>query len=492
MEASVALSSALQLYTKLVKRRTEVEELDNYAEGKQPLAFASREWAEFHKDRYVGFSDNWCGPVATAPVERLNLTGIQPSGSVDTRDVIQAWNDWDRNDGEAQSSQGFYTSVVTKRSYTIVWGDDNDEPEFTWEHPSQVIVGYDPANPRKAVNALKSWDDGSDEFMIFYTAAALWKWRRKSRGVKVANGVTRNGLTVVGTSHRVVNADNSSWEAWQPSEDDEWPLTNPLGELNVVEWPNRPRLNGEPISDIAGTKAMQDAVNLLWAYLFGAADHASMPGRVVMGQESPKIPILDKDGQKIGEKDVPIKEMQHGRFLWLTGQNAKIDQFDAAKLDVFTDVIEIAVGHIAAQTRTPSHYLINAQDVPAAGYELAEAGLVNKVKEFQRFSQAPARKHFRLMASVRGNDRLAEALRLANLAWANAETRSDAQLADALLKKRQIGYPFEYLLELDGLGPTERQRVMEMAAREQDDPYLTHLREKDAADVDAEPSSFGD
>ena len=45
-----------------------------------------------------------------------------------------------------------------------------------------------------------------------------------------------------------------------------------------------------------------------------------------------------------------------------------------------------------------------------------------------------------------------------------------AQLADALLKKRQVGYPFEYLMELEDVSPADRDRILEMKRREQSDP----------------------
>src|SRR5690606_10532101 len=140
------------------------------------------------------------------------------------------------------------------------------------------------------------------------------------------------------------------------------------------------------------------------------------------------------------------------------------------------------IGHIAAQTRTPSHYLINSGNVPAAGYELAEAGLTKRCEEFQLFSNDPARDHFRLMAKVRGDEKLAAAMRTADISWKNAAVRSEAQHADALIKKRDIGYPFEYLAELDGLSPRDIKRVMEMRQRELDDPYFGALNAKDAAD----------
>lgn len=490
MDAETALKTAERLYSRLADQRSEVEGFDEYYAGEQPLEFASREWSEFHKDRYTGFADNWCAPVANAPAERLGITGIRLGATRREKAVSALWDDWKINDGEAQSSQGFLESIIAKRSYTIIWANDDGrttQPTFTWEHPNQVIVDYDPANPRVRTAAIKSYTDGEDEFLTLYTPTYLWKWKRPASKVQVRNGRTESGLTVVS---RALLDRQGDWEPWHPATDDVWPLPNPLGEVNVVEWPNRPMLGRDPVSDIQGTKAMQDAVNLLWAFLFAAADHASMPARVVMGQEPPKLPVLNEHGQKIGERAVDIKELQHGRMLWLTGKDAKVGQWDSAKLEVFTDVIETAISHIAAQTRTPSHYLINSGNVPAAGYELAEAGLEKRCEEFQKYTNAPAREHFRLMALAKGQEGLAEDLRRAEVTWKQTAVRSESQMADALLKKRQVGYPFEYLLEQAGESPTEVARIMEMVRRENDDPYLAQLMTKDAA-ANAEPSIDG-
>src|SRR5690606_38901627 len=87
----------------------------------------------------------------------------------------------------------------------------------------------------------------------------------------------------------VPTSDRSGWRPREGASPN--PMPNPLGTVPVVEFPNRPMLGAEPLSHIAGTISMQDAINLLWAYLFSAADFASMPARVVMGQEPPKLPI---------------------------------------------------------------------------------------------------------------------------------------------------------------------------------------------------------
>jgi hypothetical protein len=236
----------------------------------------------------------------------------------------------------------------------------------------------------------------------------------------------------------------------------------------VVELPNRPTLKGDPISEIEGVMPMQDAINLLWAYLFLAADYASMKARVVTGAEPPEVPILDKDGKLVGTRPLDLKDFAEKRIAFLKGEHATIDEWDAAQLDVFTNVIEIAVQHIAAQTRTPQHYLVSNTDRPAAALEAQEIGLTKKAGEFITFTDPALREVLRLVALVRGDQALAEKARLATINWANPAIRSESQLADSLSKKKEIGYPLEYLLEVDGKSPSDIKRIMGMAKAEQD------------------------
>jgi hypothetical protein len=188
-----------------------------------------------------------------------------------------------------------------------------------------------------------------------------------------------------------------------------------------------------------------------------------------MGQEPPKIPILDASGQKVGEQAVDLKKLAQDRILWLTGENAKIGQWDAAKLDVFTNVIETAVTHVAAQTRTPPHYLVLGKglvNVNAEGMKTAETGLVMKVKEMQLFLSPPTRGVFQRYAMVRNKAALAEQCRFGVVEWKDAENHSEAQLVDALVKLQTIGFPFPWLAERYGLSQTEVERVMAMRETE--------------------------
>ncbi len=441
------------LYDALSSRRRDNNKFESYFDGEQPLCYASDEWKKFHGQRFAGFSDNWCGVVGSAAPELTELAGIRIGDDADAMsdDERVLWRDWVANDGEAQSAQGFLSGAVTKRSFSLVWGSGDDEPVMTWEHSSQVIISDD------GRYALKSWVEDKVEYASLYAADELWKFARDV-GPNVTNGRTGGGLYVVGYA--------LSGGGWKPRETGEPnPQPNPMGVMPLTEFPNRPMLGRGPISDIQGTIAMQDAANLMWAYLFGAADYASMPARVIMGQEPPKIPILDESGQKIGEKPVDGDALKQGRMLWLTGQTTKIGQWESAKLDVFTSVIDVMVKHIAAQTKTPINYMGAMSNVNGETLSGLRTPLHMKVRDGHKHLTGPVRRTFRLMALARGNDGVADACRTADVMWRNPETATDAQMSDAALKDSQIGWSQAGILERRyGMSQPEIDR--ELARRE--------------------------
>jgi hypothetical protein len=477
------------LYNRLRDRRPEIDKFDRYFKGEQGrLVYGTKEWAELHEKRFAGFSDNWCGIVGSAPGERTSVDGFRLGEDTDplSADERGLWRDWELNEMPMQASQGFLQSTIAKRSYVLVWGNRDDEPLITWEHPAQVIVAYDPET-RAARFALKAWIDDEHEFATLYTPDEVWKWQRQSIAGQVVNGQTESGLYVTGMQL----GSAGGWEPRDAEGDDTWPISNPLGVVPIVEFPNRPLLGNEPLSDIAGAMAMQDAVNLLWAYLFVAADYASMPARVVMGQDPPKLPILDQNGQKVGEQPVDQEALKKGRMLWLTGQNAKIGQWDAARLDVFTQVINVAVKHTASQTRTPIHYIVgDLGNVNGETLTATETPLANKVREAHKFYTPAVRGVNQRIALVRGNTGLAEACRTGRVQWANPETRSDAQLADAALKDRSVGFPLQWVAEKRyGLKQDEIDRLMRMVEAERSDPVLEQALRDVGTTTDDAPGS---
>ncbi|WBQ03013.1 phage portal protein [Kribbella sp. CA-293567] len=474
-----------ELADELQKRQPDIRLFDAYYRGEHNLAYASDQFRGFFANRYKDFSDNWCGVVADAPTERLELIGIRPKGG-GKKAGDKLWATWLENDADALSDLAFIDAIIAKRAYALVWGDpDTDDATITWEHPSQAIVGYHPETRRRRAG-LKLWADEKLEYATLYLRDEVWKWQRSR--TQIEKGRTQSGLYIVGSL--------GGWEKRKNlPEGEPWPLPNPLGEVPLVELPNRPRLIGEPLSDIAGTVAMQNATNLFWSYLLNAGDFTSFPQRVIMGQERPEVPVLDKDGQETGTtKPLDLAKFSVERVVWLEDPEAKISEWSATNLEQYTKVIEVQVGHIAAQTRTPQHYLIGKMsNLSADALKAAETGLVKRTEEKTEHFGRAIREVFRLVALVQGDEKRARAVAAGEVLWRDVESRSDAQRADALLKKKTIGYPFEWLAEQDGNSPTEVARIMEMRRAELNDETLNGLLKDPAGDdVDREPEPSPD
>jgi hypothetical protein len=234
---------------------------------------------------------------------------------------------------------------------------------------------------------------------------------------------------------------------WKPREvpGEPWPLPNPLGVVPVVEWLNRPRLGGAPISDITGVMAMQDAINMMWAYLFTAADHASMPARVVLGAEPPKVPILDENGQVIGSRPAKMDDIAGKRLLFLPGATG-IEQWDAAKSDFFTR--RHHRGRRPHRRADP-----HAGPLPADEREVRQpqrrrphrrrGAAGDEVRQLPD-AREPGREAGRaLMALVRDKKSLADAILAADgrrfVQWKDPAMHSLGQVADAATKDRAVG-----------------------------------------------------
>lgn len=452
-----ALESMQRLSSVLQRRQPKIEQRLAYYRGEHRLCYASEEFADYFGKRFEGFSDNWCQPVIASPAERMNVLGIRldASSREADKDLGRVWR---ANDCERGSSETFVAALAASRGFGMVWGnpEDEDTPLITWERPDQTIVSYDP-DTRRRRTGLKLWrdDDAGKEYATFATRTHLWKFERNAASIA---GREEPSPVVLATG---------GWTPRQPATDDTWPIPNPLGAVPFVEFRNQTLLDDAPMSDIDGVIAMQDAINLIWAYLLNALDYASLSQRIVTGADIPKMPILDEQGQIVGYRPVELDSLIKDRILWVPGKDAKIGEWQPANLEVFSKVIERGVEHIAAQTRTPPHYLVGkVSNLAAEAFTAAETGLVSKTGERLTYFTPSIRELNALVALAQGNEAKAKAARGGTVMWADPQFRSLSQKVDALHKLKDIGFPFEWICEQYGLDPVEVDRVMKMKRKE--------------------------
>lgn len=458
-DQDAVLKRVEELARELELRAPGIEEhVKRYQGEGKTLRWASKKFDEYFKQQFDGFGDNWCMPVVDAAAERMKVLGFRAHGENLGIDQ-QLQRDWLGSNSDLGSSEAFTMQMAGGRAFSLVHPADSPDkaPSVTWEHPETAIVDTDPVTGIDR-DGLVMWRDDKFDFATFYTATHFVKLKRRNGQMRFENTgkMPQNG-------------------GWELRDEGQPFQEHKLGEVPLTEIRNKTMLDDTPMSDIAGVAALQDAVNLIWAYLMNALDQASQPARIVANADVPQVPVLDKDGQMIGSQDIELDELLKEKIMFIPGPDARIEEWTAANLEAFSKVISQIVEHIAAQTRTPPHYLVAKMiNTAAESLNIAEAGLVSKVKERILYASKGVKKTFRLMAAARAaTPQRLDALRAGTIIWDNIQYRSEAQMADVGTKYKSAGFPTEYVVEKLVTDPVEVARVMAMVERERKmDPFL--------------------
>ena len=129
-------SLANRLADKIQFRRPSIGTHTDYVLGKRgKLKFASKEFKRYMSDRFSDFSDNWCLPVAQAPVERIKFKGFVPYDDVKLGTGIMKC--LDRNDFERGLQEAALMMTTTGRAFALVTQVDG-RARITFEHPDSA------------------------------------------------------------------------------------------------------------------------------------------------------------------------------------------------------------------------------------------------------------------------------------------------------------------------------------------------------------------
>jgi hypothetical protein len=428
------LDTATKLLVKLNNRLPQLKRLRDYYEGRHRLAYSSQKFRNAFGGMFSAFADNWMPLVVDAVEERLNVEGFRhgddPKGDKD------AWAQWQRLGMDALSQLGHSTALELGDAYAIVWADDEGQPTVSMESPNDVIVAYQPGNRRKRIAALKHWVDDDGRHITLFLLSGVYKW-----------------LSADGT------------DAWReaPGQGEPWPLLNPFGIIPVVPFINRPSLDSDyGVSEFESVIPQQDAANKLLADMLVASEFIAFPQRYVTGLE---IPVDDQ-----GREKAPF-EIAVDKLLVAEDPSAKFGTLSAGDLKNYIQGVELLVQHIASQTRTPPHYFYLSGNFPSGdAIKSAETGLVAKSRRKMRFFGEAWEEVIRLCFQVVGDKRAD--VTTGETIWGDPEYRSEAELADALVKRSAIGVPRQQLWEDAGYSQTQIARFHIMEEMDALNPLL--------------------
>lgn len=439
-----------RLEKQLRQRKLVYDRFDDYYNGKHPLAFASRKFAQAFGGTFESFASNWCALVVDAAAERLHVEGFRLGGGQDERGDADAWRLWQANNLDLDSQMGHVEALIHERAAVLISPYEADQvadgvPAITLESAKEVAVAYQPGSRRRRLAALKLWTDlDGHERANVYLSDAVHKYRskKKAAGILWAGGMP----------------DVTRWEE-TPGDGEGWPLANPLGVVPVVELRNRGRLTVDAQSDLATVTPLQDATNKILSDALVASEYAAYPQRWSTGYEVPTDP---ESGQTLPNAELKAAISR----LWTSDDpETKFGQFQAADLSNYVALIELLVQHISSQTRVPPHYFYLSGQFPSGeSLKAAETGLVAKVRGKMRSFGETWEEVIRLAFAALGDPR-AQAVDAETL-WRDPESRSEAELTDATLKQQALGVPTTALWERLGYTPQQIERFQRDRARD--------------------------
>jgi hypothetical protein len=426
-----------RLDRRLRAQTPEVQRLQRYYDGEHRLRFATEKFRQAFGGLFGNLADNWTAIVVDAVAERLKVNGFRIGE--DSQGDRLFWEIWQRNAMDAESKVGFVDSLIAGRAFVTVWSepDNPGTAELTVESSEQVVIDVDPASRRRRRAAWKVYRDDYSEhlFGVLYKPEGVFKFQSFS---PVQEG-------------RSVSSDTTKWVR-REVRGETWPLPNPLEVVPVVPLSNRRRLLRSAQSEIANTIPLQDVCNKLLADLVVTSEFQSFRQRWVTGIDIPEDP-------ETGQPLEPFKSAVDRLFL-AESKDARFGEFSETNLAGYVSSIELAVQHIASQSRTPPHYFYLKGNLPSGeSIKSAETGLVAKSRDKMMFLGEELEEIASLAFLVEGEEGKAEAARSGETIWGDPEYRTEGEHVDAVLKKKGLGVPEEILWEELGYTQTEIARI---------------------------------
>jgi hypothetical protein len=415
-------------------------------DGDHPMPTAPSQVTDKYRRLAEMSVTNLCGLVVDAPTSKLTPKGVRLSEDGD--EDLELWRQvWTANRLNARCRVAHEEALKVGRSAALVWPTD-DGVSVTVEDADQVIVAYAPGSTCERVAALKWYNcDGVDHVTV-WTASDVESWVRPAPKMTTTYGMS------------AIPAPSEDWDL-----DPDLPGgANPLGQVPVVEFLSKPNAKGEPTPELSlSVLRLQTRINKTMFDIVVAGEDGAFPQRVMVGIEIER----DASGQ-------PINPLTSGpnRVWALQSQDTqnpssgRIDQFaafDTSRLQSFADSSIRELGWIS---RTSAIFMLGgASNVGADMIRALDDGHRAKVVAHQIVFGEAWEDVFSLALLALGKTAPPEI----EIDWESPEFGSPAEMADAAIKLRQVGYSFEAVARYMGATPAEvmrlvRERNAELAA----------------------------
>jgi hypothetical protein len=362
---------------------------------------------------------NWCELVANAVAERMQVVGFEWGESSDA-----AWAIWQANQMDADAELVQTDAIVTGRGYVLVQPDE-DNPSgvsITAESPLEATVLYAPGNRRQRIAGYK----------------------------RFADPITDKRTEVLILPDTIAT--------WLPNQADPNLAPNPAGAVGMIEVTPQPRTMGPPRSELDPAIPIVDRIhttifNRLVASDFGAFRQIWATGVKLARQV---VTTTNPDGTT-ADSTVVVKPWNVGANQLLVNEDpaGRFGVFPGDPLAGYLGAVEQDIESLASITQTPAYYFGHNRlvNLAADAIQALDAGLVAKIRRRMLHVGEAWETAMRLALGLVGDPGSANVA--GEVLWADPETRSMAQLADALTKIATLGVPREVLWARWGATPQE-------------------------------------
>lgn len=444
-----------RLYTELMSPDTQgyLALMNNYNNGQHRLP-------EGHKRMRAAFRAlqryaraNYTGLVANSVLERLEVTGFSTGADAAQSQDKKAWQIWQANRLDVNSTLVHGAALVFSRSYVIVGPNKKDPttPLITAEDPRQVISALDPSDRTTVLAALKVYDDD-----IFNLRHAVLFLPAKVYYFQATLPKTKDVRELLREPEMVFDDDDPT----SMITDETGSVPNPLGEVPVVAFVNRPQLDGTGIGEFEDVIDVQDRINNAILDRLVISKMQAYRQRWMSG-----VSMKDENGN-------PLTPLQPGADLvWsVEDDKAKFGDFDQTDLTPVLKATSADVTDLAAISRTPPHYLLGAiVNISGDALQAAEAGLVSKcrdrIRSYSDSWESVMRLAFKLINIDLPPDTQTQ--------WSDPALYTLTSRGDAAIKFSAAGVPWSYAMRVLNYTP---QEIEKMRQEKIQDALLTALQ----------------
>lgn len=431
---------AKKLATDILNRQARYDKLERYVLGDHDLPDLDRKYVKALKSFQERAKTNYYGMVTVAPVERMRVVGFR-FGETDGEADQDASLMWAANDMDFVSKLVHFSAATFGDSYVLVSPPDSSGyPIFTPEDPRYCAVHMNPNRPTKAAAGFRMWQDEIAQHVVgvLYLPDGYYYYVGPP-----SEDVMNQPTTAI--TNRLFNAsDGLRLVHYEP---------NPAGEVPLVRFAWRPTYTDFSRAEAEDVITIQDRINSEILNRMIISRSQAYKQRMISGV---KIPSDQGNNRK-----PPFDPAADA--LWVVeNPEAKPFEFREADIRQILEAIRDDVGDMAAITKTPPHYLLGeVVNVSGDALKAAETGLVSKTMERMLPMGWSWRNVVRLGFKYIGNAKATEVV--SETIWADPESKSRAELADAMIKERQAGVPLQLAMERANFTPKQ----IEFAVAEQ-------------------------